>query len=1555
MPFDPNQPFEVLDAQTPKASFDPNKPFEVISTKGGEQNEVNKQSQPEAQLDNNEQRQANQQVGSSIQEGVQPSEVQLQQSQGQEQPVGSINANLTTGGESIAKEEQTTSRSQGQETGEGLRSQIPAWNQEEVDPAKVQPPAEDAGAGVAGLGSFFEGTVGLLSGLGAAALASPAAVAAGVPTGGLGALGVEVGAFLAGSYAGKIAAKRIEELLGIKGTIEASQQANPITSTVAGIVPMVPQLLESGIAVGAKGLAGGVKSLVEGGTKTEAIVAGAKEAAKPLAVGAVAGTAFEPARYGVEKSLDFLGIKGEIAPLTLEGTMESALFGAAMGGAGLSRANKELEKLNLSETGKALTKIDLVDRAKEIAKDPDLDVETAYRNAQKAIANKDTEGARKYLNVAAKIREQVGGSEELEKNRSVRDDYLSSIVDEIEASKPVPKPIFTESKLTELAAEKLAELKAKPAEELTTEEATELQFLRNIPSAEELFSAYGANRRKSASEREQPISSFAPESEINQRILTAETRLEELNSRTETEQTQKLKKQQQRIIDKNKKLLETEQTQEAELSRREEAKKPTEPAKQNEEQIQETSGVSTEQGKPLIETTAIQTEEGTAQRQGKGQEEVAPTEPTTPAQDIKQGVGGFGGGINDALFKTLWDKVTVGEVTENGKPSAVLTAAKRLRELGGITTIEEFRSFANEFAGISELPKKQRLDALNALAKKYTASTEAQPKGKAYEETYVKPILVTDLLSYREVERGLPSDFSSVDKLKKSISERGFDEPLTFYYDPVSGKGQLIDGNHRIEAAKQLGITEVPIQFQSKYKYFDGPRGENANQIAPKGTEIKNIEELKKYISQQTEEAAIPVEIQNEPKTLTSFSEAKSPEQVDQLLNQKINDAKLIKNVKEKNKAVNNFRKEAIARNKEIKAGESQKATEVKSLDNGKPRATPKKDKILPETPKGTRVLAAAYRRPSDDKIFYGSSHNDAMHESGMTYAEIRSKYGSDKSRESPIFGYKTDASEFVTRGEAEQVARQSKQVDVAGLEADKKLGLEMHSNRISLDEFPAFEAPEFSVGAARPSEFGEKKAFTETLLKGAKAYESLGDAVTFDAWKSAFLKGFKKGGQFTESKLRGIFQESEGLHTYAKSFDRNPADLIDFPDLWSGKSATEIAELSKSKRKRDVKLDNDDIDELRKGLGYDPIMKPEAESFGDVWKEAMERINANETALSRLISGLRTNPTALNPVEKAMLRYATLDALHTLDVKTRSLGSALDKVERKRYSQEYEQAHKDLNELLEIEKRTASASGSSLNAVKLINRSSTNVFSMIDQYKMAKGSFNKDQGRIELTPQELARVREQSRALVEAIKVRDQTIQEVKIQEANKVIGAFLESSKKDRIAGERITSLSVDEQIAQYTMEIETAGGDSMNMGVAMRGLARAISEKLNTTDVAIVSKEVNERIKGIMDKEWNENTTKDALAGNGIFGQHTEKGAMASFETLTKRKSDFERELAQVMKTKNPKERDLKMTKLLERNRVDVKHLEAQIAEQNETMLTRISKLIGELKNNELRPCE
>jgi hypothetical protein len=1343
-----------------------------LTTKEGEKNEVNKQSQPEAQLDSNEQRQADQQVQPSNEAGLQPSEVQLQQSQGQEQSVGNIDTNLKidfpfqTGGEKIAKEtEQATDRSQGQETGEGLRGQVPKGNEAQVSGAfgvQTPKPKEDTVLGSAyeaGL-SGYKGLGNMSSQLGryiwdlsknVISLNADAANAI----------------FGENTYTENVRKNILEKgdkyyADQIKGSEMSPDEAKkPLNQFVFGVGHMIGDLVLAGMTAGESAAAKGVFTLAE----TPAIKAVAEQAIHGMK--AFAAPSLIASNEAITKAKE----EGEDDASALAEGMKT-LFETEAGAAfpmnvssGLKSVLARTASRVLQATPLAVAQGELVQAAKNTYERAFGDSENIQPTISENIIEGNFETAAMQLAQSAPmgVLGAMGGNARMLGRRIAEVDLPETAVVVEEEITQQPKVRYSsEEQLLKDTTLRLNQLKAKPAEELTTGEANELEFLRGIPSVDELAAGYGVSVRKPT---------YSSKEIIQSRITDATTELESLSEKQtlnarETKRKTKLESE----IAKNQELLDSGKTLEDETARKEatknniqELEKPTEPTKQNEEQIQETGGVSTEQGQPIVEATAIKAEEGTPQRQGEGKEEIVVPKTIELARSVDEA--------------KAWGKQQIARLSK-------LTSASAQRE---------------------------------------RARTEA--------------------------------------KVNQRIAE--------------------LDGSNK------------PV-------------------VVPKTIELaKSVEEAKAWGAEKLSKLS----------TLKSISAKREIERTKAKVNERV--AQL----------------------------------EKSGLDNGKPRATPKKEKPLPKKPKGTRVLAAAYKRLSDGKIFYGANHKEALLESGMPWKDIQSKYGSPSQRETPEFGYKTNSYDFVTRREAEQVGTQSKQIDVAGREADKQLGLDLHSSRISLDEFPAFKAPEFSMGAARPSEFADKKAFQATLVKATQAHESIKGELTFDKWKSAFLSGLKKGGQYTESQLKSIFQESEGLNAYAKSFGRNVEDIIDFPDLWSGKSAAEIEALSTKKRKKDINLTNDEIDALREDLKFEPIMKQEAEKWGDVWKEAMLRINSNKAEITSLIDQLRIRPRALVPVDKAILRYATLDALHALDIQTDVLASASNKIARKEANQAYEQASRKLNELLEIESRTASASGLSLNAVKLINKAFFNTASMINQYRAAKNTYNKGEGKIEteLSQKELTKIREQSKALVEALKVRDEALQEAKIQEADKSISDFLESAKKDRKAGEVITDLSVDEQISQYTMEIESAGDDSMSRGVAMRGLARAISEKLNTTDVAVVSKEVNARIKDIMGKEWNENTTKDALAGNGIFGQTTKKGAFGSLRTLERRRADFEKDLAIAMKAKTQKERDLKMANLLERNRVDVKELEPQIQDLTEIMMTRISKLMGDLKNNELRPCE
>jgi hypothetical protein len=100
----------------------------------------------------------------------------------------------------------------------------------------------------------------------------------------------------------------------------------------------------------------------------------------------------------------------------------------------------------------------------------------------------------------------------------------------------------------------------------------------------------------------------------------------------------------------------------------------------------------------------------------------------------------------------------------------------------------------------------------------------------------------------------------------------------------------------------------------------------------------------------------------------------------------------------------------------------------------------------------GARVKSAAFVTP-DNTVYYGASHLDAMEQAKnagkITQQDIDVRQ-SPVSRETPEFGFKTDSQPFVTRNQAEGVARKSGQ-----LLTEKPATGQMHSNEVALDEFP--------------------------------------------------------------------------------------------------------------------------------------------------------------------------------------------------------------------------------------------------------------------------------------------------------------------------------------------------------------------------------------------------------------------------------------------------------------------------------------------------------------------
>ena len=65
----------------------------------------------------------------------------------------------------------------------------------------------------------------------------------------------------------------------------------------------------------------------------------------------------------------------------------------------------------------------------------------------------------------------------------------------------------------------------------------------------------------------------------------------------------------------------------------------------------------------------------------------------------------------------------------------------------------------------------------------------------------------------------------NIDELKESIKAKGFEEPLILEYSPRDRHAYLGEGNHRLAAAKELGLTHVPVTAFKNYGELKGHDG----------------------------------------------------------------------------------------------------------------------------------------------------------------------------------------------------------------------------------------------------------------------------------------------------------------------------------------------------------------------------------------------------------------------------------------------------------------------------------------------------------------------------------------------------------------------------------------------------------------------------------------------------------------------------------------------------------------------------------------------------------
>lgn len=620
----------------------------------------------------------------------------------------------------------------------------------------------------------------------------------------------------------------------------------------------------------------------------------------------------------------------------------------------------------------------------------------------------------------------------------------------------------------------------------------------------------------------------------------------------------------------------------------------------------------------------------------------------------------------------------------------------------------------------------------------------------------------------------------------------------------------------------------------------------------------------------------------------------------------------------------------------------------------GKEQGQPKarlSEKVAKNAPQGTRILSAAYRinsGPNKGKIGYGSNHQTAMLDAGIPYSEA-SKMSAPNMREGVEFGFKTDKDKFVTRDQAEQIARKGGQLKESEFNADKASGYKLHSNHVRMDEYPA-ELPLWP-GAENAAE-GQHET---DLANGAEIHSK--GKMTYEEWKDAFQSKKKSiYSKYSEDRLRNLYMDSEKAQAYSEFFNQPIKDAVRQKSIWEGKTVDQIREASKFARTEDIRTTNEAMNKELEKRGYEPILKDAKKSNPEVWEEAMDRMNYDSQYQPMLVASLRNNIRVLDPVEQAVLVHAVTESMVKRDIALNELinteisekeGSPL--LAQKQI--QAAQAEREFIENVSIQIRSRSAAGSALQFARAIFKGNYSREGVVAKglgalRKAGKGGelSEKDSSDLLKLADQLKKVTEESETMFDKKKA-EKTLEGFSI-----LIDAHRKSEAV--ISGERMASPK--QEVNRYSTLLKNTTDNPLAFGVFIRGMAKNLSELLEGKPTKELANEVHERVQKIIGKGWTMEQTMEALNGYGSFRQESQETFEQSLRNHAKEKESFDRDIAKANAIKNPKERDKAIAKLVNERQIKVDTLESQMKTHFDEVSTDLSELLGELEN-ELLSCE
>jgi hypothetical protein len=1338
------------------------------------------------------------------------------------------------------------------------------------------------------------------------------AALAGLPTGGVGALGVEFAAFAGGSALAKnLLVKPFERAIGVDKTLEEAQQEAPEVAQTASILTMLPFAAKSALGYLETASGAVVKEAIAKGASADLTGAALGAVGKRAAGAALGGAAFEPIRYGVEKGLQKVGVGEEPAPVTGQSILESAGQMLVLGGVG----HDKIESAGLPETARVADNLKSPDalrnlsKVREEASDPHDEVEEAYRLAEDHIKVGNRTEASGSLTYAKDLEKEFPVDSDTQKNRDARFTHLDGMIERLpinETYTPLPKR-EGEPLLKEAGKEK-SETNIVPVSDYEGNSSKWAVAPSDSPSDPDrpvVFVKIGDTTipfyrsSKGTSGKKEggwfPFFGVGSTEGADWIIKGSNKDLETGHGVKEIKQAQdylneKYKGTAEQVIDQ----LQGEHGDRSIMGLRMISKQLFGKAKFEDVSPKASSNhidsILSKYKKE--ETSTAPLKEGASAQPPAGK--VPPPVSVVgeaPAVEPPVVVGHKVVSRKEGN-KTLFDTVQVLRDTEGNETTGdtIVSGVSRTNAMKARRNADRKEGVAADRPpkydpfGTEEMPVSHYLlNNIGRLESRSTAEARARREGKDLKDTY-EPV--------KRAGRGFLADPTHNKIFGGGVKP---DEAVQSLIDGgILPEGSTTDDLWDALANESLTSKKRQEEFTERNRY--------------------EMKQQREYDRQQKREAR--AEIREGKKRLKDL-ESRTDER-------------------------------SIAMAKTLREEISKAEAELKPS-----KLTKEKTAEKPSELKGTKLLSAAYRH-TDGVIYYGADHISAMRDAGVPEEQIPKDR---TSREDDRFGFRTDTHEFVTRDEGEAIARKSGQIkDEAGFDATRaeNENHKFHSTDTELENHQDYENPLVSEGKLAPGASNikelkiaeDKKAF----VRAANLHQERPElSNSYSKWWSEYKRRLtpaqkREANKFSQEKKQALFEQGRTLLEYSNQFGMGIGKAVENSKQWWGKTAKQIKNAEAKREINPIRLDNEQMNTTLRKWGYDELPETERKSQEQSYQEAVARMTNPEDPYytENLIDSLNSNARPIDDVETFVLRIKITELENAVNEARNTANSYKDPMRKASFNHLANNTELEAVKLMELDKRVASLNARAQAARQAHIAEDMSFVSMKNAITAILGKDIPDQLR-----EKLERIAKNWTDFNERLKKANKAAKENRTKESARQI--FEDATQEERQRKGK-PARTPDEQIRDFTARIKGAKEDPAELGQAIRNLFKAIHKREGTTDIEKLTEATHQIAKKQLGKDWTIDDTQKAIQASGQYYQMTMKAAIDRVRDLPKTITSVIKQVEATSKIKDETARRKRVAEILKKNKIEVRNAHSDLKDHFNAALSEAQKLLADIEHQQ-----